>query len=217
MEVYEDESKYTQTQLWAGINIPYRVSFGTYEIYENWQAPIKIDDKFKDIKTIDDIKNNLQYLNSILNFGQSSMMYFDFEQSNTEGGDESEDESEDEDLSKYENLFLRDQQDCILWYFYPDIGVYIENDKSQVVAKTLPEFFSRLYMELTLTKKIHMYAGFFKIYNTPTLEELVEKLTQDELNYVLHYRKAYDDTDIKIGNDCMDEILSNMNISVELI
>lgn len=46
-----------------------------------------------------------------------------------------------------EKSFYHDQQDCVIWYFDPEIGVYIDENPNIVVSKSLEEFLSRIDLE----------------------------------------------------------------------
>ena len=102
------------------------MSSPTYFYYSKHDRPeITIYDEFKDLQTIDDVKEFLK--NSTTNPIRSfTSCYFNFDS---------------------ENSFYTDQQGCVTWCYEQSIGVYTLGEKSNVVSETIPEFLSRIKLE----------------------------------------------------------------------
>lgn len=175
------------TKFWVSHSIPYRsTNGGTYRYFQTLQAPIKIHDKFKDIKTIEDVEKTQQFLQELIK--SRTGCYFSFDE---------------------KELFYRDQQDCVKWYYRENIGVYVNSDTDKVVASSIGEFLSRVYMESKIKEKIRISSFFPRL---PTEEEL-QKLDEDELEYVSFYKNSNDDED----DDNIFNVLKNAIDSGTLI
>jgi hypothetical protein len=116
--------------------------YGTYKCYEYSKMPkIEISDKFAKYKSINDINDNFDELNETLN--SPTACYFEVTK-----------------LNSGDNIFMRDQQDCLLWALHNDGFVYIYEGEDEgitnVVAGSLAEFLSRIYLENVLWYKTYM-------------------------------------------------------------
>ena len=113
-------------RLWKWIGLS-RKLFETYSITDYSQ----IDESalFSDYKTLKDVKDNKDYIQSLLRSPTGCFI------------------SVDEDSGK----FYCDQQGCVIWFFEKETGyVKTQPDSTGIscyVAKSIPEFFSHVYME----------------------------------------------------------------------
>lgn len=118
-----------QPTLWIGSGLRNRPTsmFATYGMFDyNKQPPVTIRDKFKDLKTIDDLEANQDWLDSILK--SPTACYIEIDREN--------------------HIFFRDQQDCVLWTVHPKTGaVHILNQDKTMVAHSVPEFLTRVFIE----------------------------------------------------------------------
>jgi hypothetical protein len=95
----------------------------------NYELLPKIEnyEPFNNIKTMVDLKNNLNTIKNKFISPVSGHFEFDGE------------------------IFYRDQQDCVMWALNSETGqVYVINigdTKLQLVANSLPEFLKRIYLE----------------------------------------------------------------------
>ena len=92
---------------------------------------IEIDALFADIESVEDVKKNRSMLEKHINSPTSCFFVFD-----------------------EPHLFYSDQQGCIVWYFQPERGVYTNKNvytgENECVAKTIPEFLTRMHIEDSL-------------------------------------------------------------------
>lgn len=113
------ELDFKEKWMWVGINPKIFETYGTFE-YEDHP----IDHIFSHIKTIDDLKDHVKKLPRDLK--SPTACYFDFT----------------------DDVFYRDQQDCVIWALDNKGRVYIKDyDQPYVkyyVAKSLPEFLSHV-------------------------------------------------------------------------
>lgn len=109
---------------WTYIPIPHRDA-GLFTTYKTWNysdmPEVEIFEPFKKFVTVQDIQENLLILHNVIRSPTSC--YF-----SVEG-----------------NVFYRDQQDCIIWSYDSEKGVYTDN--GDIVAKSIPEFLTRIYIE----------------------------------------------------------------------
>lgn len=116
---------------WIGVGLPFRPCDGTYGVFEPQQMPaIEIDAKFADLHTVEDVAKNLTMLKAI--FNSPTACYFDTDFGN--------------------GVFYRDQQDCVLWCISQN-GQVMVYQSEMVVARSLPEFLSRVNLENRLWYK----------------------------------------------------------------
>lgn len=137
---------------WIGFGLPCRKIDSTYKRLSYDSLPqIEISDIFKNMKTISDIIKNMNFLTKTIRSPTSS--YFDV------------------DTTFSNEIFYRDQQDCAIWALDEKTGkVFLYDDDMPYekiwVAKSLPEFLTRLKLESDI------FYGF----------------RQDEhINYIKHY------------------------------
>jgi len=111
---------------WFGISSSKIITY-TQVPYDN---NISINESFKDIYTISDIKDNISKLNKLIRSPRNC--YFITELTNNQ-------------------IFYRDCEDCLIWALNNNGYVYILNDDNPFeqifVAKSLPEFLTRIYLE----------------------------------------------------------------------
>ena len=124
-----DNTKLSVDCCWMYIGVPFRPSTSTYSLFSAKQLPkidSKIMDEFKHISSLVDVQKHKEWLQNKLISPTSC--YVDVDMNN--------------------NQFYCDQQDCVVWNFTPDSGVYIiEGNKRLIVANSIPEFFARCYIE----------------------------------------------------------------------
>ena len=138
---------------WWGIELPGRKCDGTYQWYDS-VPDVEIYPEFKEFNTIDDVKKHKYYIERLVD--SCTACYVNF-------------------AEPY--LFYRDQQDCIKWYFHPEIGVYTDEDINgniEVVAKTIPEFLSRILIENRIWFKAH----------SDWVRDYGKELTPEEQEYI---------------------------------
>lgn len=113
------ESDYEEQWVWIGIG-----KTSTYEKYPYNVHPIH--EQFKNIKTIQNVQDNITELDQIIS--SPTACYFNFQEN---------------------DVFYRDQQDCVIWACDNQGCVYIKNDYQpylkQYVAHSIPEFLSHIY------------------------------------------------------------------------
>jgi hypothetical protein len=109
--------------IWPTYGLPgLDIGFNTYIYIDKDILPkIEINPKYAQYNTIDDFDNNIPQINS------PTACYFA--------------------INKSDNSFYRDQQDCIIWYYKPNVGVYINANEDYIVSDSLPEFLSRIDIE----------------------------------------------------------------------
>ena len=117
---------------WVGYRLPCRHVRGTYDIFKYDEMPALTESdilpQFKDVKTWDDLADNLELIDSLIT--SPTACYFK--------------------LSKNKTSFYRDQQDCVVWALDHKTGAVYTMEEDGVdlwVAKSLPEFLTRLYLE----------------------------------------------------------------------
>jgi hypothetical protein len=108
---------------WVTYGLPgLNIGWNTYKIIDKSILPeIEIDPKYSSYNTINDFDNNIPEIYT------PTACYFA--------------------INKQDNSFYRDQQDCVIWYYKPEIGVYIDENEEIVVSNNLPEFLSRIDLE----------------------------------------------------------------------
>lgn len=109
--------------IWIGVNFDFN-KFTTYSTTPYKEHPI--NPLFENIKNISDIQSNISHLRELIKSVTSC--YFDFN----------------------DDIFYRDQQDCVIWAHDSKTGgvyIYDNNDKNikTYVAKSIPEFLSHIY------------------------------------------------------------------------
>ena len=109
--------------LWITYGLPgLDIGWTTYKIIDKNILPeVKINPKYNSYNTIADFENNIPDIYS------PTACYFS--------------------INKQDNSFYRDQQDCVVWYFKPEIGVYIDANEELIVSPNLSEFLSRIDIE----------------------------------------------------------------------
>ncbi len=153
-------------KIWVYISITGRPTLGTYGEWKYNELPeIDIHPKLKNILTVKDVYDNANMIETLLSSVTSC--YIPKEEN--------------------KNLFYCDQQGCVNWYFEENIGVYIDEDKSKVVAKSIPELFTRMFIENMIW------------YNYSLNSKISPIMKKQIVKYVEHYRKA----DGKIEEDCV--------------
>ena len=172
------ESKKVQDKiLWTYIGLPFRPAYGTYDTWEDLPTVPKTElAKFEKIKTIRDLQDNLTYVKIAIGTSVTAC-YFNFLE---------------------EDMFYRDQQDCVVWYFNESIGVYYLQGEGQmmVVSSTLAEFLARISLENRIWKKsakthFHLLHGPYdkseKIDKVKEWTALSKLLADEELEYLQVY------------------------------
>jgi hypothetical protein len=141
---------------WYGFELPGRTCRGTYDLYDyETLPPIKINDEFKDVTSFEKLVDFLHltpqtgYL-----FKSPTACYFEPERNASP------------------QIFYVDQQGCLLWGL--DEQERVVTDNGIIVAKTLPEFLSRIEMENAIWTKVFVYG---------------KQLTPEEENYLIFYSK----------------------------
>lgn len=127
--------------------IPNRDKSGTYNTWSyDSLPPIKINPLFNDLHTVQDVQTRAKEL--CKHFRSPTGCYF---------------------LVGNSTIFYVDQQWCIKWQYQESVGVYINDDTSLVVAKSIPEFLSRVHLEDRIwynlskkTKEEQDYIDFYK-------------------------------------------------------
>lgn len=188
---------------WCYIRLPCRPGL-KYVTYDSWSykllPPIEIDPRFKNIKTVQDVKENVEFLNSIIR--SATGCYFNFEAPNE---------------------FYRDQQSCVVWAFDEKIGVYLGGYvRPPVVAVSIPEFLTRInleniiayvtrykYKDIQLTQEAEKYIEFYvdirrKLLNNGTDDVIDDEYTQQ----LIADRKQVQDKVL----ETMTEMFSNWNL-----
>ena len=111
-----------EKRYWVGIVNPFDLNSGTYEIKKSDKSHV-IDSVFENIKTLNDIRENLSLLKSKIRSPTSC--YFNIDEKS--------------------GIFYHDQQGCVLWLLKKDGKVY--TDENLLVADSLPEFLSHIFSE----------------------------------------------------------------------
>lgn len=141
--------------LWVTYGLPgLDIGWTTYKIIDKSLLPfIDINPKYEKYNNLDDLKRDMPDIDS------PTACYFAFNQSDIY------------------HSFYRDQQDCVIWHFKPEVGVYINDDETQIVSDNLSEFLSRIELE----SRIWFKSIFHKV-----------ELSDDEKEYVEGIRKIKD-------------------------
>lgn len=107
------------TEKWIWIGMGQQSTYSHHEYIEH-----KINPLFENIRTLDDVNTSISYLYKHIR--SPTACYFDIDN----------------------DIFYRDQQDCVIWALNKDGRVYIKDDDPYTisyVAKSIPEFLSHIY------------------------------------------------------------------------
>ncbi len=133
------EGRSPEPTVWIGLR-PAGPDFATYGTTPYADLPpLKVNPLFAGIHTVIDVERNFDMLEK--SFESPTGCFFCIPESP---------EMYSETLfiwapKKELSLFYSDRQGCVQWYFHPACGVY--TDRNQCVAKTIPEFLSRMHLE----------------------------------------------------------------------
>ena len=185
------------SKAWIYCGIPFRPVKGTYSYFRYDTLPPVNTDAFAHLGTLADVQANAEQLDDTLRSPTACYVR----------------------VNEDSRIFYRDQQDCVLWRFRPDIGVYVtdgdEDIKNQgdggdvlcgytVVASSIAEFFARCAMENGIWFKSayldhpDAYASSNSFFASSPLKDaaglwaaLKSKFTTAEATYMLPYYTSY--------------------------
>lgn len=169
LKIEENSSQKQSPTIWFGIGFGGRPCEGTYDCYEYKSLPpVTFKKEFESIKTFSDIEENFDLLEGMND--SPTACYFD--------------------LHHKKKIFYRDQQDCILWALNDHNQVYSYPDENDIVADSLPEFLTRIYIESKLWEKLPKdYSAMWGDPPKKITEKDLECLNEDEKAYAQHYIK----------------------------
>lgn len=162
-------------KVWIFNALPFRPVWNSNYGYSSFETlpSIEVWKEFENIKTLQDVKVSVEIIEK--NIVASCFVQVD----------------------EKEKSFYCDQYGRVIWYFDPEIGVYIDDVK--VVAPDIPTFFSRVRIESGISQKY--INGFYSVTNRfkscPTknewdinFEKAQKIMDKHTLGYVTNYYKA---------------------------
>lgn len=150
---------------WWGFEIPFRKCHGTYNRYTyDSLPPVQIKKEYENIELPEQLRRALPQLKKTTPqlFNSPTACFFKF---------------------GVKGLFYCDQQGCILWYVDKETK-RVHTDDATIVAKSLPEFLTRIEMENALWKHTLSPEMF------PSIALLPQHLTDEQKAYIEHYRNT---------------------------
>ena len=149
---------------WYGVELPNRPTQYTYYFWPEEKIPkIKIKEEFQDITTLSKLQSYLDRANpSSPLFNSPTDCFFDVGRKSL---------CKAERTAVDDNVFFLDSQDCLVWYL--DEKGRVRADSHIIVARSLPEFLTRIELENSI---------WYKTCRNKPLTELEESYIQNVSN-----------------------------------
>jgi len=150
---------------WVGFTLPYRLCRGTYDTYRYESLPpVAVLPEYAHVKTLEDVAAHVSILKSTLDSPTGCYL----------------------DTSAGRGVFLLDSQGCVHWSVDETGRVWANHE--DVVARSLPEFLSRVRIENDIWHKT-LPSWFLGEDNFDRLDLTV--LSPAETAYVRHYYEGW--------------------------